>query len=202
MYSADQVQEWPCDVDPQGVWIVDTCVPQEKLGRGVVEFKVSVTSTSSLPSSGRSSSSSGLQPLAANVPTALVDSSVAATPTTSVVASTAAASQPQPKSERMLKRNISVPDDDTAAEQMAKDTKKAFQLGKLVSADTHDPTTAEFWTRYVHARQGPPQHFQGPARKIYRQLGLVRVPVLQVRHNEIARGRCRSRMFDRMLIGC
>ena len=173
MYSADQVQEWPCDVDPQGVWIVDTCVPQEKLGRGVVEFKVSVTSTSSLPSSGRSSSSSGLQPLAANVPTALVDSSVAATPTTSVVASTAAASQPQPKSERMLKRNISVPDDDTAAEQMAKDTKKAFQLGKLVSADTHDPTTAEFWTRAMSTHvKGLHNTFKGQPEKFIGSLDL------------------------------
>jgi hypothetical protein len=109
------------NIEPDDIVVVDSCVPQEKLGRGVMEFVVVVTSSSSLKSQ------------KGNPPTAV--KAVEAQPKSSA----------QPP-ERMLKRCKSVPDE-AAAEEIARVTKKAFDAGNLTSKNPNNTSTVHFWVK-------------------------------------------------------
>ncbi len=126
------VTEFPTFADPLDIELVDQCVPQSSLGMGVQEFEVKISDT-------KSSSEPGNPALAANpnatplVPT-LFSSSGSGSGSASV-------SKP---AIRTLKREESISDQD-AAEQIACDTKIAFEKGELIGGDKRSSNSVEFW---------------------------------------------------------
>ena len=52
--DASTVESWPAGVDPEGVWLFDSAVPQLSLGPGVLSLEVTVATTSRMPSGGHS----------------------------------------------------------------------------------------------------------------------------------------------------
>ena len=46
------VESWPAGVDPEGIWLFDSAVPQLALGPGVLSLEVSVATTSTMPGAG------------------------------------------------------------------------------------------------------------------------------------------------------
>jgi hypothetical protein len=148
------VTEFPTFADPMDIELVDQCVPQSSLGMGVQEFEVKISDT-------KASSEPGNPALAANpkaapfIPTVFASSG----------SGSGSASVPQPAI-RTLKREESISDQD-AAEQIACDTKIAFEKGELSGGDKRSSNSVEFWMQSMLS------HIQSLKRKYTGELDFV-----------------------------
>ena len=113
------VTEFPSFADPMDIELVDQCVPQSSLGLGVQEFEVKISDIKSSSEQGNQSGSAAT-PKAPFVPVSFASSG----------SGSDSASVPRPTI-RTLKREESISDQD-AAEQIACDTKIAFEKGELI----------------------------------------------------------------------
>ena len=137
------VEEWPATVDVEANYLVDSCVPRMQLGLGVLEFEVSCSQTDTCKGQ---AASPGI-PAIANGP----GSAASAGPgqdqlSRSGSAASEASGQSPPAKRRCLEREDSKPDQ-SAAEEIAVMTKKAFEERKLISCEESDATTANFWIK-------------------------------------------------------
>ncbi len=126
------VTEFPTFADPLDIELVDQCVPQSSLGMGVQEIEVKISDT-------KSTSEPGNQASAANPKAAPLVPTMSASSGSGL----GSASVPQPTI-RTLKREESISDQD-AAEQIACDTKIAFEKGELIGGDKRSSSSVEFW---------------------------------------------------------
>ncbi len=132
------VTEFPTFADPLDIELVDQCVPQSSLGMGVQEFEVKISDT-------KSSSEPGNPALAATPNAAPFVPTLFASYGAGSGSGSGSASAPQ-QAIRTLKREESISDQD-AAEQIACDTKIAFEKGELIGGDKRSSNSVEFWMK-------------------------------------------------------
>jgi hypothetical protein len=166
----DTIAEWPSHVPKDGFWIVDQVVPRTSLGPGVMEVELAVGMHHSMSSAeGAHAASSGSSP---SVPLQLEDAGSAlplqlssghdspwanqprAATGNGAAASTAAtpiAQSPETatREARVLREHPSDSEktDEQIAEQIARNSKEAFDAKKFWCSDPNVPSTVEFWVR-------------------------------------------------------
>jgi hypothetical protein len=167
--NTDSVTELPDFMDLKNCMLVDQAVPQSSLGAGVTEFEVQVsdqTKSKSLPSPAAIQGGTDSGGIAVD----LFDSSRGgAVPKAPAPPTLAPAPEASPR--RTLERVDSVTDHE-AAENIATDTKDAFERGDLVSSNKLVAKSAEFWAaamfshlQYLERKfTGDPKDFVWPAR--------------------------------------
>ena len=168
------LQDIPAGIDPGAVWFIDQVVERSTLGRGVLEFVVSVGTSSKAKVS-----CSSLADGPVNFPGDAVVPEVAAVQHAALQTVSALATivvVPQPANKLLVERPIDPAED--VSEYIATEASEAFLRGDVCGLDPNNPQYALFWLKKavghskteMQASRGLPDHISRFIKFIVRQL--------------------------------